>query len=60
MPRGRGARAARGENEIRRGAGRGGNVNRRGAGHGRNEDRPGAARPAGPRLRGRSRSSLRQ
>ena len=52
--------AARGENENRRGAGRGGNVNRRAAGLGQNEDRPGAARPAGPRLRGRSRSPLRQ
>ena len=35
-------------------------MNRRGAGRGGNEDRPGAARPAGPRLRGRSRSPIRQ
>ena len=34
------------------------NENRRAAGLGQNEDRPGAARPAGTRLRGRSRSPL--
>ena len=59
MPRGRGARRGN-RGACTRGAGRGENVNRRGAGRGGNEDRPGAARPAGPRLRGRSRSSIRQ
>ena len=70
MPRGRGARrgnrgartrgAGRDEDANLRRAARGENENGRGAGRGRNEDRPGAARPAGPRLRGRSRSPLRQ
>ena len=59
MPRGR--RATHGNRRARtRGAGRRENENRRGAGRGRNEDRPGVARPAGPHLRGRSRSPIRQ
>ena len=59
----RGARtrgAGRVEDANPRRAARGENENGRGAGRRRNEDRPGVARPAGARLRGRSRSPVRR